>query len=613
MTKVDPAGQLFGDSCGASTRRKLSDFKENSEPTSDEICTLVHVRFHLLSRFGSVMTNFRSCPKDLTALMLAVVTSATFVACGPSTRVETTNDTGGAGGSGGAVDAATTSSSSTTTSSSGMTLPESQTLVEIDLGPKKLNVLHPFEVPEHALGITTIVEAPGINDIIGVSRLRAPSGDYVTFDYSVMGKMNFAFAKQGWVGAATVQSDLPQAWPVQSGMWRIVLGSDGPLESANVRLWIRKTADGAFHGGVIDVNVFLAPNGAPQSYIDFVVENLFNDYAGLGLGNVNVFTLDSAFSIVDTVDQFRALLASSATVTGTPALNMFVINKFGTDFGQAIGVAGGIPGSATLHGTTMSGVAYLPSGDPNYDVTVLRHEIGHLAGLFHTTEFATEDTDSISDTIECEAATIQSTPEKCPDVVNTMFPIAFGNTELSAAQKRVIQGSALYRGVFSAGGSPDAASKAMAPKSSPKQASSSFVNDRSDKPMPKNPTPLERVLGGVWCAHENADYEALALRVAGASAVDTLRSLVLDESRADLLRARALGVYVRGAAGAERTRAIDLADALARRTDARTDLRVAALDTLVRFDLARARSVSLVLSATTNPLLREVSQRVLTK
>jgi hypothetical protein len=62
---------------------------------------------------------------------------------------------------------------------------------------------------------------------------------------------------------------------VQPGLWRILLGSDGPLDAANVRVWVRKTEDGQFHGGVIDVNVFIAPNSAPQSYIDFVVDNLF--------------------------------------------------------------------------------------------------------------------------------------------------------------------------------------------------------------------------------------------------------------------------------------------------------------------------------------------------
>lgn len=495
---------------------------------------------------------------------------------------------------------------------SGMPVPASPTLTAIDLGPTTLNVFHGFEVPEHALGITAIVEAPGIDDVIGISRIRPPKGDPVIFDYSVAGKTNYAFVKQGWVGGATVQSDLPQAWPVQSGLWRILLGSDGPLEAPNVRVWIRQTEDGVFHGGVVDVNVFIAPNATTQNYLDTVFADLFKDYGGLKLGNVNFLSLDSAFSVIDSYEQYRALLASSFVVSATPALNMFVINKFGNEFGQAIGVAGGIPGSATVHGTTMSGVAYQPSGNPGYDAAVLRHEIGHLAGLFHTTELVSEDTDPISDTLECAAATIQSKPETCPDAMNTMFPIAFGHTDLTSAQVRVIQGSALYRGVFSAGGMPDAPSSA-APQKSSYEADYASLIDRSDKPMPQNPTPVERVLGGVWCAHAKADYEALAVRVAGASAPGIMRALALDETHNDVLRARALAAYARAAEGAERTRALDLAEDFVRRDAESTDIRAVALDTLARFDPARARSVSIVLSATTNSVVRDVAERLLTK
>jgi hypothetical protein len=79
------------------------------------------------------------------------------------------------------------------------------------------------------------------------------------------------------------------------------------------------------------------------------------------------------------------------------------------------------------------------------------------------------------------------------------------------------------------------------------------------------------------------------------------------------MRARALGAYARGATGSERTRALDLAEQLAKGSGTAIKLRLAALDTLVRFDVPRAKAVSFELSAVTNPLLLRASQSILLK
>jgi hypothetical protein len=145
------------------------------------------------------------------------------------------------------------------------------------------------------------------------------------------------------------------------------------------------------------------------------------------------------------------MLASSAGIGSAPAINLFVVGGFGGEIDNALGVAGGIPGAAMLHGTVKSGVAYIPSGDAVYDGSVLAHEIGHLGGLFHTTESSEDAVDPLSDTPTC--ANIGN-PNSCPDISNVMFPIAYGGATLTPLQARTLQGSALYRGILSQGGPP---------------------------------------------------------------------------------------------------------------------------------------------------------------
>ncbi|MDI1481423.1 hypothetical protein [Polyangium sp. y55x31] len=567
-------------------------------------------------------TAFRGLSACLRASSAGVVRSSffagialvTLAACGATTRTENP----GAGGEGGETwsagpgvgGAGAGGAGGTGAGPSGL-----QSLEHIDLGEIPLNTLQPFDVPDRALGLTVAVGAADVNDVVGISRLRPPSGEPVIFNYAMPDKTNLAFANYGWVGGANPQSDAANAWPMQQGQWRIALGDDdGSLKSAHVDVWIRRTKDGLFHGGVVDVNVFIAPNASTQNYVNQVLSDMFVDYAGLGLGKVTFLPLAANFTTVDDYNEYRNLLASSAGAGDAPALNLFVIGSFGSEFGQAIGVAGGIPGSPALHGTTMSGVAYMPSGNPQYDATVLRHEVGHLSGLFHTTEFSVEETDPLSDTDECPTSVIQSNPDNCPDITNTMFPIAYGALDLTEAQKRVLQGSALYRGILEQGAEPapplpPSGAKVASPPSplAPEPPFAIVATRRPNKPLPANPSSLERVLGAVWCAHGKGDYEALAIRIAGAAAPSTLRALVLDDKASELIRARALGAYVRVSQGDERTRATKLAETLATQETASTDLRVAALRSLARFAPSKARQSAATAAQSGDPVVRSVA------
>jgi len=546
--------------------------------------------------------------------LLGVIALVVTAACGPTTRTETPG-AGGDGGEAGTAGPGVGGAGAGGTGGTGAGPNDVESLTHIDLGDVPLNTLQPFDVPDRALGLTVAVGAADVNDIVGITRLRPPSGDPVIFNYSLPGKSNLAFANYGWVGGANPQSDAANAWPMQQGQWRIALGDDdGSVTTAHVDVWIRRTKDGNFHGGVVDVNVFLAPNASTQSYVNQVIGEMFVDYAGLGIGSVTFFPLDASFTSIDTYDEYRNLLASSAGAGDVPALNLFVIGSFGSDFGDAIGVAGGIPGAPALHGTTMSGVAYMPSGNPEYDASVLRHEVGHLAGLFHTTEFSIEETDPLSDTDECATSVMQSNPNGCPDVTNTMFPIAFGALDLSEAQKRVLRGSALYRGILEEGGQPapplpPSSGKLSAPPSplAPEPPFTIAAAHRPNKPLPTNPTPLERVLGAVWCTQGKGDYEALVIHIAGTSAPTTLRALVLDDTASELIRARALSTYLRAAQGDERTRAITLAETLATEENASTHLRISALRSLARFAPPEARRSAATAAQSGDPVVRAVA------
>ena len=554
---------------------------------------------------------------------------------GTSTSVSSSGTNVGGGGAGGSGGATTSTGAAGGGGGSGAGDPWSgpiESLQELDLGDLALGAITEVPIPEHTLGFTAIVTAPSPDEVIGIARLRNPIGSSVIVNYAILDHPNYVFGDQGWIAGSNPQTDAIDSWPVQPGNWTITIGDDdGSIAGGQVSIWARRTVDGQFHGGVVDINVFIAPGVVSQGYMDQVIDSMFNGgYAGLTLGSLSYYQLDPAATVLGSRDEYRDLVASTGGIGTNPALNVFVVQDFSdTDFGGAIGVAAGIPGTPMQSGISLSGVAYQPSGDSGYDGTVLRHEVGHLAGLYHTTEFAIDENDPLGDTAECANTTVQNNPDACPDVSNMMFPIAYGATAISTSQANVIRGSGLYRGIISQGGSPMAplplpqapasaiAAARFLPAARVTGALPAITTRRAAAVMPVAPDLLERVLGGVWCSHTHAgaDYEALAVQIAdstakqaGGSASGRLRAIVLDSSRADLLRARALGAYAR--ASAPRAPALALAAALAADESAGTDLRVAALRALSRWEAPRARSLAATLVVSRDNVVRAVGLRL---
>lgn len=418
-------------------------------------------------------------------------------------------------------------------------------LEEQCLGEVPVGTFSTFEIPANTFGLTVVGKAATDDTAVGVERLRPGGLGSVIANFDIPGKDIDAFVGQGIVAGASPQSDSADALPMHIGEWRVRFGDAGAGTPVDVCVYARRTADGVFHGGVMDVNVRIAPGaGVSSDYVQGVLNGLFNNYFGPSLGiiagTITFGSLSSDYDAVSSITELHSMFRSSVGIGPRPAVNLFVVGDFtGGDFGNAIGVAGGIPGSAVVHGTSQSGVAYQPSGDTNFDAAVLAHELGHLGGLFHTTEIQVASTDPLSDTPEC--ANIGNDPNSCPDVGNIMFPIAYSGTQFSPSQVTVMQASALYRGNPAAGASPGGSLPGTA---------FAFIDDDASAltqtlqiaTRRAAQDDVERLLSSIWCAHGGVDHLAL---VHARTSRARLMELVRDSGAFDLTRSRALETLAR--------------------------------------------------------------------
>jgi hypothetical protein len=162
--------------------------------------------------------------------------------------------------------------------------------------------------------------------------------------------------------------------------------------------------------------------------------------------------LSEQFAIVDEYNAWDVFVRTSQA-EGSPALNVMVVRDFGGELVGAGGFSVGQPGFPLRHGTLLSGVVML-TFDDDFDALVLRHEAGHLAGIYHTSEIEPGGyQDHLDDTPFCDDPWDQM--ESCPDYDNLMFPIAGSLAmQLSPKQQRIVQGSLLYRAIVQAGDPP---------------------------------------------------------------------------------------------------------------------------------------------------------------
>jgi len=217
-------------------------------------------------------------------------------------------------------------------------------------------------------------------------------------------------------------------------------------------------------GRTIDVDVFyvgggsLSPagdRGPPMVADAFTRLDGIYAPAGLAVGEVRqhevVGGLRRRLGVIESDGDGRfpelgQLLSLSAGADG-PSVPLFLVRSLDS----ALGIAGGIPGAAGVHGTPASGVAIgvdllgRPGLPEDLDLgRTMAHEMGHFLGLFHTTEVDGMVIEPLPDTPTCGFDRDADgdgilLPEECAGAgaMNLLFWAAAGEA-LSGDQRRVI-------------------------------------------------------------------------------------------------------------------------------------------------------------------------------
>lgn len=585
------------------------------------------------------MRSFSMRPALAPLLLLGTVSTA---ACGGIVSFDDGEGEGG-GGIGGAPNSTvvvTSSSVTTTTSvtSSSTVQPVGgggPNLVEEVLGEGVTNEGFDIPVDAQTLGITAM--AVGASDFsqLEFQRLYAPSGALVVNEFLPSNGASWL-----WYGALAVaapQVSHPESFPIAEGGWRFDFQSSSP---SKVSVWRRQTVDGAFHGGVLDVNVFIADDAVAEDYALTSLETAFVDFGGVELGDVRFFTLPPGYGFVDEDNMFD-LAHETSVMPSRPALNIMAVSNIGGQLEGAAGFAFGVPGTPMLAGEEQSAVVWMVLYDSFYDPIILRHEAGHFAGLFHTSEFQAGLVDPLDDTPGCEDVLDQF--DACPDWDYIMFPSGGSGAALfSQRQSEVIQGSALYRGSFAPGEPPmtpyGPALKSLEPKSSafdgpralfaklstPESRGEARARARAAAALgAKRPLASASAHGlgrsaalhleGIGCPHQGielGDYYEVLEESGGLDAV-ALAGVARDATAPAHARRRALGGLARLA---ERGQSVGLdgasLEALVRSAAEPSLVRVGALEALNRLDRARALRVARSPELAADKQLRALADRL---
>ena len=314
-----------------------------------------------------------------------------------------------------------------------------------------------FTAPAGTIGIDFMaIGGPADQDkIFGFFNVIGPAGREV-IDNTGGGpaRQAFAFAAMSFA----VPSDDATVTRAEPGDWEFAIfaadDTDFVATDPQVLVKIRTAPGGTVPTGEIDLNVivveglgFDATDACTPGHEVYdsiaAASDLYDSNLGLTISAATLACYDltgAALTDIDTFAELDALFESSSQLADARA-NLYIVNSFGTDFGNAAGIAGSVPVPMQVNGTRRSGVAVQVSSVGAMTETIA-HELGHSLGLYHTSEFdaATYGFDPISDSPECPGLGLSYPGDgSCPDDTNVMFPQLTGTMQgFSAGQGTVL-------------------------------------------------------------------------------------------------------------------------------------------------------------------------------
>ena len=295
-----------------------------------------------------------------------------------------------------------------------------------------------FDVPPNVVSVVVSLTGNDVNIDRGglfIRDLTSPSGSFPAFQRFV----NFCI----FGSCSSLVPRLPGYEP-QSGTWSVQLATTSSsldaLDFDDMSLTVAaRTGPDVDPGADIPASITVKPFVTATSTTMSDVDDVLGRVAALAEANGFELVVEPVQELADgslsevSSDFLDSETQNLVTQGDADVANVFFVESFSAGPGLA-GVTGSIPavsGSKNGFNGTIINAGTLMAGGSEFSLQetaeITFHEIGHLLGLYHTTEAQFSLNDVLDDTPNCELAVHDANddgtadPTECPDGPNPMF------------------------------------------------------------------------------------------------------------------------------------------------------------------------------------------------